>query len=274
MKRFLFILIVCEQMALACVAANRTIKGHIVDESGRNVEFASIHADSIYAVSDKDGNFSLLVPDGMKKEIVISHISYQMCRIPFGVYSKNNELNITLKEKISNLCDITIVSGKKQKSIVDRGVRAPGDGAVHNVQNTQYETGPLFSVNKDWFVKNVKLRVQKCSFAYCTIRLIVYEIIGTQFVPIQPRPIYIQVSKISDKKDFFALVEEPLKLKHNHKYYIGVAVMASSGNGEIHFPAYFKKGCVRNLCTDRKKNFPVTLGVSVYGMPARHHLAK
>lgn len=68
--------------------------------------------------------FSLVVPDGMKKEIVISHISYQMCRIPFGVYSKNNELNITLKEKISNLCDITIVSGKKQKSIVDRGVRA------------------------------------------------------------------------------------------------------------------------------------------------------
>ena len=45
MKRFLFILIVCEQMALACVAANRTIKGHVVDESGRNVEFASIHVD-------------------------------------------------------------------------------------------------------------------------------------------------------------------------------------------------------------------------------------
>ena len=53
MKRFLFILIVCEQMALACVAANRTIKGHVVDESGRNVEFASIHVDSVYAVSDK-----------------------------------------------------------------------------------------------------------------------------------------------------------------------------------------------------------------------------
>ena len=163
---------------------------------------------------------------------------------------------------------------KMQKTIVGRGVRAPGDGAFHNVQNTQYETGPLFSVNNDWLVKNVKLRVQKCSFAYCTIRLIVYEIIGTQFVPIQHRPIYIQVSKISNKKDFSALVEEPLKLKHHHKYYIGVAVMASSGNGEIHFPAYFKKGCVRNLCTDRKKNFPVTLGLSVYGMLAGHHLDK
>ena len=45
--------------------------------------------------------------------------------------------------------------------------------------------------------------------------------------------------------------------------------MASSGNGEIHFPAYFKKGCVRNLCTDRKKNLPVTLGVSLYGISAK-----
>lgn len=41
-----------------------------------------------------------------------------MCRIPFGVYSKNNELNITLKEKISNLCDITIVSGKSRKVLL------------------------------------------------------------------------------------------------------------------------------------------------------------
>ena len=36
------------------------------------------------------------------------------------------------------------------------------------------------------------------------------------------------------------------------------------------FPAYFKKGCVRNLCTDRKKNLPVTLGVSLYGISAKH----
>ena len=46
--------------------------------------------------------------------------------------------------------------------------------------------------------------------------------------------------------------------------------LTSSGNGEIHFPAYFKKGCVRNLCTDRKKNLPVTLGVSLYSISAKH----
>ena len=42
MRRFIFFLIVCEFMSLACIAANKTIKGHIVDEFGKNVEFASM----------------------------------------------------------------------------------------------------------------------------------------------------------------------------------------------------------------------------------------
>ena len=50
----------------------------------------------------------------------------------------------------------------------------------------------------------------------------------------------------------------------------GVGQGIAAGHGEIHFPAYFKKGCVRNLCTDRKKNLPVTLGVSLYGISAKH----
>lgn len=274
MKKYLFILVVCELISLACVAANQTIKGHIVDESGQNVEFASIYVDSICLMSDKYGNFSLEIPDGMKKEMVISHVSYYTYRIPFVEYSNKKELNLTLKEKVSNLSDVTIVSEKKQKCIVGGGVRAPGDVAFHNIQNTQYETGPLFSVNKDWRVRNAILSVQKCTYAYCTIRLVIYEILGMQFVPLLHRPIYVQVLKNSDKKNYSVFIEEPLKLQPNHKYYLGVAVVASSGNGEIHFPAYFRKGCVRNLFKDRKKSFPVTLGISLYGIPLRCLSAK
>ena len=43
----------------------------------------------------------------------------------------------------------------------------------------------------------------------------------------------------------------------------------SMDNG-VFYGSYFKKGCVRNLCTDRKKNLPVTLGVSLYGISAKH----
>lgn len=62
MRRFIFFLIACEFFSLACIAANKSIKGHIVDEFGKNVEFASVYVDSIYAVSDKEGKFSLGCP--------------------------------------------------------------------------------------------------------------------------------------------------------------------------------------------------------------------
>ena len=107
MRRFIFFLIVCEFFSLACIAANKTIKGHIVDEFGKNVEFASVYVDSIYAVSDKEGNFSLVVPDGMKQELVISHISYQTSKIPYDVYSKKPSLQLTLKEKTCDLDCLT-----------------------------------------------------------------------------------------------------------------------------------------------------------------------
>lgn len=100
---------------MACIAANKTIKGHIVDEFGKNVEFASVYVDSIYAVSDKEGNFSLVVPDGMNQELVISHISYQTSKIPYDVYSKKTSLQLTLNEKTCDLSDVTVVSGKSRK---------------------------------------------------------------------------------------------------------------------------------------------------------------
>ncbi len=87
----------------------------------RTVEFASVYVDSIYAVSDKEGNFSLVVPDGMKQELVISHISYQTSKIPYDVYSKKTSLQLMLKEKTCDLSDVTVVSGKKQESILGKG---------------------------------------------------------------------------------------------------------------------------------------------------------
>jgi hypothetical protein len=36
--------------------------------------------------------------------------------------------------------------------------------------------------------------------------------------------------------------------------------------GEIHFHAYIHKGYVRNLGTDKIREFPATIGVSLIGM--------
>ena len=82
MRRFIFFLIVCEFFSLACIAANKTIKGHVVDEFGKNVEFASVYVDSIYAVSDKEGKFSLVVP--LLVCVVIGTIAFSVVSILVG----------------------------------------------------------------------------------------------------------------------------------------------------------------------------------------------
>ena len=265
MKRFIFSLLLCELFALTGLAGDKTIKGHIVDDKGNNVEFVSIHVDSIYAVSDKEGYFSITIPQGMTQKLRFSHISYQPLIVPYSVYNKKNDLRLTLKEKVNDLSAVAVVSSKKQKSIFGKGMRVPGDVAFKDIQNTTYEVGPLFTPNTDYYVRSASLRVQECTFTSCTIRMIIYEVKGKQLIPIQHRPAYLHLSKVPDKKDFTLSLDEPVNLMNDHKYYVGIAVVHTNGTGELHFPAYFRKGCYRNLCTGRQKQFPVSMGVSLYG---------
>ena len=269
MKNRFLILLLCGLMTLTAFARKITVRGHVVDANGNSIEYVSIHVDSLYTVSDRDGNFSLAVPDEMKVDLVANHISYEPYVLKSSLWHRNGNLVVTLKEKVNDLADVPIVSGKKQKSIVDKGMRAPGDVTFHNIKNTTYEIGPLFSPKKNFFVGSAQLRVTKNTFTSCTIRLIIYEIKGNQFVPVQHSPLYLHLSQMSDKRDFSFMPEEPIKLLRSHKYYVGIAVMSSNGVGEIHFPAYLRKGCVRNLCTDKKKKLPATLGVSLLGVQAK-----
>ena len=117
MKRFIFTFLLCGLFALIGVAGNKTIKGHVVDDKGNNVEFVSIHVDSIYAVSDRNGYFSITIPEGVTQELRVSHISYQPLIVPHSVWGKKNDLRLALKEKVNDLSDVAVVSAKKQKSI-------------------------------------------------------------------------------------------------------------------------------------------------------------
>ena len=269
MNNSFFILLLCGLMTLTALARDITMKGRIVDANGRGIEYVSIHVDSLYTVSDRDGNFSLTIPDDMKADLVVNHISYEPYALKSSLWHRSTNWAITLEEKVNDLADVAIVSGKKQKSIVDKGMRAPGDVTFHNIKNTTYEIGPLFTPSKNFFVGSAQLRVQKSTFTSCTVRLIIYEVRGNQFVPVQHSPLYLHLTQVSGKRDFTFMPEEPIKLLRSHQYYVGIAVMSSNGVGEIHFPAYLRKGCVRNLCTDKKKNLPATLGVSLLGVQAK-----
>ena len=78
MNNRFFILLLCG-LSLTAFAHDITIKVHVADANGSGIEYVSIHVDSLYTVSDRDGNFSLTIPDDMKADFVTNHISYESC---------------------------------------------------------------------------------------------------------------------------------------------------------------------------------------------------
>lgn len=252
-------------VSVSCLSQNR-VTGQVVNEHGDGVEYASIKIDTLYAVSDLQGHFSIDVPKGERKNMVVSHLSYQSVVVPFLTYQKNL-VKVTMKEKENDLAAVT-VQGKKLKpmKISHKGIKTPGGVSFRNVKNTTYEVGPIVANKKDYLVKSFEFKLSKCTYNYCVIRIIVYEIKDGSLKPIQAKPVYLKFTDKQQKEAYSVKPTENILLKKGHDYYVGVAVVSSNGTGEINFPAYLRKGYVRNLVSGRMKKLPATLGISLTGV--------
>ena len=263
MKRILFILIIV--LWQNAVLAQISVKGKITDVDGKGIEFVSVCVDSLFTVSDTDGNFELRIPDGHTDPMTFHHISYRTQQVPFDTY-KNGDVNVKLEEDVYNLSNV-IISNKeiKEKAISHKGIKTPGDVAFNNIKNSIYEIGPIVNNKNDYLVRSFNFKVEECTYSHCTVRIIVYYINDKKFTPVQHKPIYIDFSDKEQFTEHTIEVKEDLLLKKNQKYYIGLAVVSSSGKGTIHFPAYIRKGYVRNLTSCKTKKLPATIGLSMKG---------
>ena len=88
--------------------AQTTVKGHVINERGENIEYVSIgiEEDSVGIISDAQGHFTLTIPAGRKDELTFTHVSYQTVTIPYTTYVDGHELTITLKDKVVELAEI------------------------------------------------------------------------------------------------------------------------------------------------------------------------
>lgn len=252
-------------VSASCLAQSR-VTGQVVNEQGDGVEYASIKIDTLYAVSDLQGRFSIDIPKGERKDMVVSHLSYQPVVVPFLSYQKEH-FKVTMKEKANDLTAVT-VQGKKLKpmKISHKGIKTPGGVSFKNVKNTTYEVGPIVANKKDYLVKSFDFKLSKCTYHYCVIRIIVYEIKGGTLVPIQSKPVYLKFSDKQQKETYSVKPTENIFLQKGHDYYVGVAVVSSNGTGEVSFPAYLRKGYVRNLVSGKMKKLPATMGISLTGV--------
>ena len=271
MKQIHFLTLALVVLLLSSSAfAQTTIKGQVVDEQGKSVEYVNIgfEEDSIGVISDAQGYFEITIPTNRKDSLSFTHVSYQPTMVPYDIYSKKSELTVTMLNKVVELNEVVV--GKKNrphtlsgKSWVNVGVVAfIGD----NKDNNEYlEWGPIFKNRKDYLLSDILLSLKECTFEQCTLSFNIYEIHGNQFVNILNKPIYRIVSPADNDKQLDISPLEDIILKGKQQYCICVSPINTKGNGAIYFSATFKSSFVRNSVKGKRRKMPICPAIVLKG---------
>ncbi|WP_019187092.1 carboxypeptidase-like regulatory domain-containing protein [Prevotella conceptionensis] len=265
MKRFLFLFIILNLAFVLPSNGQTKVTGRVVDASGHGIEYATISVDSLFCISDADGHFNLQLPRSVTADINVSHISFKTKLVPRSVFQQGY-VNVMLEERAYNLGSVDIVAKQtKLETIVGRGMKLPGDAAFGKEQQGKVEMGPLFSVKRDYVVASFDMKVEECTYQQCVVRLIVYEVHGAKFEPIQSKPLYLALTPANQNTHIKIKTQGDITLKKGSTYYVGVSVVSGSNAGTLHFPAHLRSSYVRNLVKGTFKKLPATLGMVVKG---------
>ena len=255
-----------------------TVKGHVVNERGERVEYVTIGfeddtaeepSSAVGTISDAQGGFLLTIPKGQRKELVFTHVSYLPTVLPYKDYANGQELTIVLKDKVVELAEVVVGKKNKPKTIVGKGVPAPGvvgyGGPKEKQSADSPEGGVLFSPNKDYVISDILLTVSGCQFNQCTVSFNLYEKQGKRYVNILQKPIYEVVKKSEGKHTIDVRPEETLLVKRKKDYYISVCVVDSDTDGYLFMKAYLKKGVYRRHVVGKERRYPICPAIRVKG---------
>ena len=94
MKQLRLALVIISFVASVKGLAQTTIRGHVVNEQGKAIEYVSIgiDEDSVGVISDAQGHFTLTIPAGRRDDLTFTHVSYQTTAIPYATYADGHEL--------------------------------------------------------------------------------------------------------------------------------------------------------------------------------------
>ena len=102
MRRLAFVLS-CLLVHGLVFAQDKIVAGRVVNERGDGIEYVSIGIpkDTVYTVSDTQGYFRLLIPDGKTEDVVFKHVSYETFSIsPEYCYSVADDMIVTLVDNV------------------------------------------------------------------------------------------------------------------------------------------------------------------------------
>ena len=251
--------------------AQTNVKGHVVNERGENVEYVSIgfdgENDSVGVISDAKGYFELTIPKGQKDDLLFTHVSYLPAEVPYQDYATGKDLTIILKDKVVELAEVVIGKKNKPKTIVGKGIPAPGlVGTSGHGSDLGPEGGVAFSCSKSYVISDILVKVSGCSFKQCKVSINVYEKNGKQFRNILQKPIYETLT--NEKSNYLLDIrpEENIILKPKKDYYVSICVVDGFGEqGFLYMKAFMKNGLYRNAMKGKTKKLPVCPAIMVKG---------
>ena len=104
--------------------SQQTLSGRISDESGAGIAFANVYLEGLYdgTTSDSAGYFLLETSATGKQVLTISSVGYETYTKEIEIQSTDPAFRITLKEKVSELNEVSITAGvfsagDKKKSV-------------------------------------------------------------------------------------------------------------------------------------------------------------
>jgi hypothetical protein len=247
--------------------AQTTIKGHVVDEQGKSVEYVTIgfENDRVGVISDAQGYFEITIPADRKDSLSFSHVSYLPAMVPYTVYSKKSELTVTMHSKVVELNEVVVGKKNRPRTLSGKSWVNVGVVAFIGNDNKYSEWGPVFKNRKDYLLSDIILSLKECTFEQCTLSFNVYEIHGNQFVNILNKPIYQIVSPADNDKQIAVSPSENIILKGKQQYCISVSPVNTKGKGAIYFSATFRSSFVRNSVKGKLRKMPICPAIVVKG---------
>ena len=248
-------------------SAQTTIKGHVVNERGENIEYVNIgiEEDSVGVISDANGHFTLTIPAGRKDDLSFTHVSYQSATIPYQTYATNNPLTVTLHDKVVALTEVVVGKKNAPRTLSGKSWVTIGVVAFQGKYKGDAEWGPIFQNRKDYLLTDILLSINSCTYEECMLSFNVYELQGKQFVNIMNKPIYKKITPADDGTQFSVSPEESILLKGKKKYCICVGVVDTKGEGGIFFPANYKSSYARNAVKGKMRKLPICPPIVVKG---------
>lgn len=240
------------------------IKGVVKKQNNIGVEYVTVCVDSIYTLTDRNGQFTLELPIGIKDDMICTHIGYKKNVTPYSIY-EGGTVNISLEDKVYELGEALVVGRKTRPTVILRkGMKLPGDVAFGNAPSGKYEIGAKFTVHDNFIVDSFNMKIEECTYEHCTLRLVVYEFAKGQFLPIISNPIYFNLSPLNKNSEISIKTTSSIALHRGKDYFVGLTIVSGS-KGTIHFSATLRSGFVRNLIKGTMKKLPATVGIGIIG---------